>query len=269
MARSVWPLVAGLALFNILVIIVMAFSVPYDGPTVTLAPALRLERRATGGIGGHYSLLPPFSNPAVEPRGDADRRPMPPTEPRGDAGQRPRPQIRDYFLYPFGVHQKGWTGVGLYVTSLVVMLGLCAAVLHLPPQRLLLMRDVVGIGWGHALRSAVTGLLGYALVAGMVVLLTVLIVGIPLAVLTVLACILLSVFGLVTASLVIGRGLTRAFVGGRSSPLVDLTAGILLLFPLSIVPLAGWLIIAIATSLGFGAILLTKFGGEEGWTLQA
>ncbi|MBI2908578.1 MAG: hypothetical protein HYX92_13115 [Chloroflexi bacterium] len=252
MHRPAWPLLAGLLLLNIAVILVMAFVVPYDGPTLTLAPALRMEGRSTTiGMRGRYSILPPFSNPAVEPRPETTRI-----------------VTSDYFLSPFGVQQKAWAGVGLYMASLVVMLGLYAPLLYLFPYRLRRVREAMDSSGSQALRTILTGILGYILVAGLVTLLTIIVIGMPLAVIIVLATILLSLAGLAAASLVIGRGLAKAVGLRPDGPLTELVFGILLLFPLSILPLVGWVMVALANSLGFGAILLTKFGSEEGWTLQ-
>lgn len=255
MPRPAWPLGAALIIFDILVIFITALWVPYDGPETTLAPALRLEGRTTTiGFRSRYSLVAPFTNPAAA------------TEARPD--RRPGIQITNYFLYPFGIHQRGLSGIGLCLASLIIMLGLFVAVLYLFPRRLLRMCDVISSNWRQVLRSVAIGILGYILVALLIVLLAIQVIGIPLAVLAVFATLLLSLVGLVVSSLTIGRWVATQLGTGLPSPVMELTFGILLIFPLSILPVVGWAVATLAAALGFGAALLTKFGSEEGWTLQ-
>ena len=63
-----------------------------------------------------------------------------------------------------------------------------------------------------------------------------------------------TVLGLAAVSLPLGRAVARRAGLLRQSPLVDLLAGLLVVFILSLIPFLGPLVVAVLAILGFGAI---------------
>jgi hypothetical protein len=110
--------------------------------------------------------------------------------------------------------------------------------------------------------------MGYLAALSFIFLLAVGLVGAPLALLVLLGLVVLTVIGLVTTALALGHWLARR-VGASQSPLAQLALGILVLFPASILPFLGWLVAAVLACYGLGAILLTRMGSGEPWSLQA
>lgn len=259
MPRGVLPLLGALILFNVVIILLMILAVPWDGPAMTLAPALHVQSRTANVVAGHYTFLPPFN--------DLSNQPQPRLPLRPDQPPRPAPLVTNHFLYPFGVHQRGLDGVGLYLASLLVMFALSISTLYLFPTRLIRVRDHLFGNSAEILRSLLSGILGYIMLTVLVVLMVMLVVGIPIALVLMFGALLLSLAGWVTASLLVGRWLAERFGVGATSPSNELVLGILLLFPITIVPLIGWLVAIVGTAVGFGTILLTKFASNGGWRL--
>jgi hypothetical protein len=68
-------------------------------------------------------------------------------------------------------------------------------------------------------------------------------------------------------ALIFGAALT-VLPAERAGPLVDLLAGLLIIFILSLIPLLGPLLLALLAILGFGAVVLTRAGSAGGWDLD-
>lgn len=106
-------------------------------------------------------------------------------------------------------------------------------------------------------KTAGVGLLGYVAGALIVVLLALTIIGIPVAVLVGLALPVATYVGLAAAATVIGAALPLAPLKGKE--VLQLAAGVGVLFLASLVPVAGGIVVACAACLGFGALLRTRF----------
>ncbi len=63
--------------------------------------------------------------------------------------------------------------------------------------------------------------------------------------------------GLVAAAAVLGAGLPFSALQGK--PILQLGAGIAIVFFAGLVPVLGTLVVVIITAIGFGAVILTRF----------
>ena len=172
-------------------------------------------------------------------------------------------------LTPFGMYRSGFVGVGLALLSLCTLLSAGGLTLYLQPRRMRILRDALRAPWYRTLHFGLIGLLGYFLSLLVLFILVTLVTGVLFGVLLLLLLTSVTFLGLVAVSLSLGLWLKHRLALPASSPLADMSLGMLLLFPLGLIPLLGWVLVFAAASVGFGAILLTKFGSEKGWSLDA
>jgi hypothetical protein len=168
---------------------------------------------------------------------------------------------------PFGPHPAGWRGATAAVASFCFLYLVSVLLLFIFPRRLRRARDGLMAGRGKALR-----LLGIGALAGIAAgLLTILgafaFVAFPVSLLL-LAGLLLAVWGgMVAVALAIGRRINR-WAGVRApSAVFDLTVGILIVFTLGRIPVAGWVFVAILGALALGVVIDSRFGAGGPWSL--
>lgn len=181
---------------------------------------------------------------------------------RREAGQ-PR-----NLLLPFGLFRTGLSGAGLYLASLLAFGSLSLGALFLIPRRIKYMRDTLALGWSDALKVAALGILGYVLSVTLVVLLAATVVGLPIGLLIIMALAPVTIVGLSAVLMLVGRVVSETFGVPSMSPLQDMSVGIFSLFPIGLIPVIGWAVAGAAVILGFGAVLATKMGSAEGWSLE-
>lgn len=75
-----------------------------------------------------------------------------------------------------------------------------------------------------------------------------------------------AVFGVAALALAAGRWLRVRL--GPAPPLLAALAGILVLLDVSLVPFAGWLVLAVAAVTSLGLSVLTRVGSSAGWGLD-
>ena len=75
-----------------------------------------------------------------------------------------------------------------------------------------------------------------------------------------------AVFGVAAFALAAGRWL-RAHLG-PAPPLLAALAAILVLLDVSLVPVAGWLVLAATAVTSLGLAVLTRVGSATGWSLD-
>ncbi len=174
-----------------------------------------------------------------------------------------------HLVSPFGLFSSGVAGAGLYLVSLVTFAGLTIGCLFLIPKRMKVMSESLTPGWTHLGAMAAVGVLGYIILFAMAILLVTTVVGVPVALLFAIALIPMTIVGLAVVLLVLGTYIMRRF--GHNplvSPPYAVVIGVLLLFPLGLLPIVGWIITFVAAAVGFGALLVTKMGSPEGWSLE-
>jgi len=111
----------------------------------------------------------------------------------------------------------------------------------------------------HAGRTVLVGLLGGLAVAITALILAFTIVGIPLAVLLILAAGLTSLYGLSGVCCQLGRSMPLNIAPGRREVLYRTLCGAVLLALVFNVPLAGLIAIKLGLITGFGAVILSAF----------
>ena len=168
---------------------------------------------------------------------------------------------------PFGPHPAGGRGIVAAAASFCFLYLASVLVLFIFPRRLRLARDGLMGGWGNGLR--LFGIGGLAAIAA--ALLTILgsfaFVAFPVSLL-VLAGLLLAVWGgMVAVALAIGRAISRRAGLPTSSPVFDLTVGILIVFTLGRIPVAGWIFVALLAALALGIVIDSRFGAGGPWSL--
>lgn len=140
----------------------------------------------------------------------------------------------------------------LVAHGLLFLLGLL--LMGLAPERLgalqvAIVRDPV--------RTGATGVAGYVGSALLIVLLAITILGIPAAVALALLLPIATYVGLAASATVLGACLPIASL--RDAPVRRLAAGVVVLFVASLVPVLGTLVVLVASCLGLGALVRTKF----------
>jgi hypothetical protein len=75
--------------------------------------------------------------------------------------------------------------------------------------------------------------------------------------------------GLIGLGLALGRGISRLAGLARSSPLVDLVLGLLVMFALGRIPVAGWVFTVVLVAPAVGAVVLSRLGMGGSWSLAA
>ncbi len=107
------------------------------------------------------------------------------------------------------------------------------------------------------LKTAGAGLLAYVTAVIAIVLLAITIIGIPLAVVLALALPVATYVGLAAAATVLGAALP--IPQWKEKEILQLAAGIAVLFAASLVPVVGTIATAVAACLGVGALVRTRF----------
>ena len=178
-------------------------------------------------------------------------------------------QPRAAWLTPFGVYSSGPAGFGLVVLSFGALLLGSVMTMYLVPRRLRVVKDAVTVSWPQRMRLGGVGLLALLLGVLLTLVLTTLVIGVPIAALLLLVLTLGVFFGLVVVGLALGNWLAHLLHIAPVNPIAQVALGMLLLFPMGVIPVLGWALVLVVSSLGFGAILVTKFGSQEGWSLDA
>ena len=171
-------------------------------------------------------------------------------------------------LTPFGVYRAGPAGLLTALVTLVSFLGVGVVLLFMLPKRLGRLRDTLSLSATRRLRLEAIGVLGYVLALALLLLLVGLVTGILFA--AILAGLLAagSFAGLVAVALALGRWLRARVAPAATSPVAELVLGVMAIFPLGLIPWLGWVLVPLLAAMGFGALIATKFGSEEGWSLD-
>jgi len=137
----------------------------------------------------------------------------------------------------------------------LVVLGVLL-VLLLPKQTAQVGQTVSEAGW----TSLVFGVLSFLVLIVLVPLLVIICIGIPVAVLLVMAAVAAGLFGWVAIGVLLGRRLLAALHGSQPQPVIEAVIGVTVLTLLAEVPCLGWLLGAVAGTVGLGAVVLSRFG---------
>jgi len=189
--------------------------------------------------------------------------------PASSTARAPQRATVSALITPLGLYPAGYQGAGMALLSFVTFLALACATAFIVPDRIRRVREAVSTSPRRLLILATLGVLTLAM-AGLVVqalfLLVVSVVLTPIVAGLAAACVL---FGLVAMFLVVGTGLRTRLRLGPASPLADLVIGMLVVFPLTLIPAVGWVVLGLLMITGTGAVIATRFGGSTGWSLAS
>ncbi len=136
--------------------------------------------------------------------------------------------------------------------ALLFLLGL--VLLGMSPDRFAaLQRTMVR----SPVRAGATGVLSFIAASVLSIVLVITLIGIPAAVVVVLGVAVGAYIGIVATASIVGGALPVAAL--RNRPLLQLAAGVALLFVASLVPVVGTIVGIAAAIFGFGAVVLTRF----------
>jgi len=170
---------------------------------------------------------------------------------------------------PFGRHLGGWRGAASAVGSFIFLYLASALVLVVFPKPLRTIRDAFRGGPSQWLRLLMVGVL----TALTFLLLTALgfstSAAFPVPFVLVPFLVAIMWVGLVGLGLALGRGISRLAGLTRSSPVADLALGLLVMFALGRIPVAGWVFTVALAAPALGAVVLSRLGMGGSWSLAA
>ncbi len=179
-----------------------------------------------------------------------------------------RPLGTPAMLTPFGLYPAGFKGVGLIFLSLSTLLVAGSLVTYLTPKRIHSVHQAIELSWSNVALLAAVGALGYGISALLLFVLITLVVGIPFAALLAVVVTAGTALGFMGVCLALGRFVRSSLDLPFSSPLLELMLGIALIFPLGILPVVGWPLILAIVAVGFGALVVTKGGTGDPWSIS-
>jgi len=135
------------------------------------------------------------------------------------------------------------------------------------PRQLRVVRDAFEHGAGELLRMLGIGTFSALMFLCLAVLGILTFFAFPLLLVLPLALLLAAWGGLVGLALAFGRALNRRAGLARSSPILDLAFGALVLFALTRIPVAGLIILVMISLLALGAVAATRLGAGGAWSL--
>lgn len=201
------------------------------GATVTRDPAATVEGETIETFRGRLPRLPEI--PEIDT--------WQPTEPWPTGGWRPIDILGRFVRF---------------VLSTMALIALGVLLVALLPKPTEIVEAAVA---GAFVPSLALGVLTFLVLIVLVPLLVLICIGIPVAVLLVMAAVAAGAFGWSAVGIWIGRRLLTA-LKGEPQPIIAAVVGITVLTALSQMPCLGWLLGLVAGAAGLGAVVLTRFG---------
>jgi hypothetical protein len=152
----------------------------------------------------------------------------------------------------------GWIAVWATISALVLLgfLGLAILLVALIPEN---VKTVVGVMEKSFAKMLLWGLVWMILVVPIAVILAISVIGIILIPLEMLLVGLALIIGYIAGAIYIGKNILLA-LKAKPAPFVDAILGILILFLIGFVPVAGHVVKALFLLAGFGAVVTSRFG---------
>ncbi|MFA5143506.1 MAG: hypothetical protein WC522_05010 [Candidatus Omnitrophota bacterium] len=153
----------------------------------------------------------------------------------------------------------GWMAVWATISLLVLLgfLGLAMLLVALIPRH---MTNVVNTIRSSFVTMLLWGILWMVLIVPIAILLAISIIGILLIPLEMLMVALALITGYIASAIFIGRSVLISFKKGATHLFLNAIIGILILFFIGFVPVAGQVVKALFLAVGFGAVITTRFG---------
>lgn len=222
-------------------------------------PAIALWR---GELAPRDAAAVPARTPQAS--GTPDRPPVPPRD------------VTRRGFGPFGISRTSVGGFTLHLTSLITLLCGGLGILYLLPARIGRIAVVLRSPWPSRVALMVLGLAGVLILAALGLVIGVALggtslvtfLGVPIWLAITALGPAAALLGLTAVSLPLGRWAGRRLGLAEQPPQVDLLAGLLVLFLVSLVPVLGGLVLLCAALLGLGAVLQTRAGSTRPWALR-
>ncbi len=176
-----------------------------------------------------------------------------------------RTVLEQVVLRPFGLQVPGPWGALTHVAGLVAALGLSMVAFLLFPGHMARWAAPLHGGLGAWLRAVLLGLVGYLALGALAFLSGVTIAGLLVVLLLGAMTLALTLGGLTSVALAIGRALADRLRLPSPDAWWTLAAGIALIVLLAALPLVGWFVFIGVLLAGFGAGLWSRFGHPSGW----
>jgi len=168
-------------------------------------------------------------------------------------------------LRPFGLQVPGLWGALTHVAGLVAALGLSMVAFLLFPGHVTRWAAPLRSDVGAWLRAILLGLVGYLALGALAFLLGVTVAWLPVVLLLGGIALALTLGGLTSVALAIGRGLAGRLQVPTPDAWWALAAGTAVIVPLAALPIVGWYVFIGVLLTGFGAGLWSRFGHPAGW----
>lgn len=107
------------------------------------------------------------------------------------------------------------------------------------------------------------GLVGYLLFPPLLVLMVITIVGIPLALILILMVILGTLFGQLAVARSLGERVIQRFSWKYDTEMSRVLIGLVMIFLVTLIPVIGWVFFFATACIGFGTVLMNRFGIEK------
>ncbi|MBI5650025.1 MAG: hypothetical protein HZC40_06180 [Chloroflexi bacterium] len=143
------------------------------------------------------------------------------------------------------------------VVIAIALAALGALTVSIWPQQI---EQVNATAQSHALPSLGVGCLTQVVGVTLILLLTIIICGIPIALIVALALMLAWLVGWIALGRLAGEKVLRALKRQEFVPVIAVVVGVFLLALIGVVPVIGWFIALLVSTLGIGAVVLTRFG---------
>ena len=151
---------------------------------------------------------------------------------------------------------RSWFGFFAWFTAALVLGWLIASLLPQPMQN-----------QSDAIRRAPLQVLGWGVLAALlfvplIILLAITILGLPLVPLLMLVYAYAGFIGVIACSLLLGQNLGGSLKLGNFGMLGSLAIGLLVIALVRLIPILGELVTLLVWLLGFGAVIVTRFGAQ-------
>lgn len=155
---------------------------------------------------------------------------------------------------------------GFFAWGVDILMGIVTAIAFAALGALVILfapgptRRVGEAAHAQPLGSAGIGCLTLIVLPILGILLAITVIGIPVALVLVLAAAIAWIFGWIAIGYLAGERILKALNAREILPVVAVVVGILVLAVIGQVPLLGWLVSLLVGTLGIGAVVLTRFG---------
>lgn len=167
-----------------------------------------------------------------------------------------------------------WGRVGFSLIPLLIIIKLVTAfiwfilailLVTIFPRQISLGADQIRASFWSILG---TGILSLIIFIGLVIfsaLLSLILIGIPILLALIFIAVIIKIYGQVILFYFFGESLHKAFGQKKTSPLLAVTLGFVLITVIGIIPFLGALFSLVLSLIGWGVVIRTKFGTTTNW----